>query len=89
VDLLGHLELATYAVDIGRCAPGALRDRFAALERDQSLVMDAIGRRLPAVRRAVQDQFDQVWRIAGAGRAAGVGYRVIPREQRLITRGGA
>lgn len=59
VELLAQLGLAEYAIDLGRLTLATLRERFLALERYGGEFGETVRQRLPAIRRALEIQYDR------------------------------
>lgn len=61
IELMAQMGLADYAIEIGRVTTEALRDRFLALEGHSAEFAEAVRQRLPAVRRALESQYDRMF----------------------------
>ena len=70
MELMAQLGQAEYGIDIGRLTLETLRERFVALESHGAQFVEAVHRRLPAVREALETQYDRVFALLDCGVAA-------------------
>jgi len=69
VDLMTQLGQTMYAMDIDQLTLETMRERFLALERHGAEFTEAVRRRLPAVRDALQTQYDRAFALLGHRRS--------------------
>jgi polysaccharide pyruvyl transferase WcaK-like protein len=62
-ELMTQVGQAEYGVDIGRVTLETLRERFLALEGRGVEFAEAVRRRLPAIRRALETQYDRAFAL--------------------------
>ena len=65
-ELMTQVGQGEYGIDIGRLTLETLRERFLALEVCAVEFTDAVRRRLPAMHRALQLQYDRTFALLGA-----------------------
>ena len=66
IELMAQMGLAEYAVDIELVTLERLQDRFLALTAQAACVTEALGRRVPAVRAALDTQYARAFGLLEA-----------------------
>lgn len=74
MELMAQMGQAEYAIDIGRLTLETLRERFLALEGQGAEFVEAVRRRLPAVREVLETQYDRAFALLDCGAPAASGW---------------
>jgi polysaccharide pyruvyl transferase WcaK-like protein len=67
IEVMSQVGQAQYAIEIDRLTPEMLRERFLALERHGSVAVEGVRRRLPAMRDALEAQYQRTFALIACG----------------------